>query len=317
MQRTLEDEENYEDASLDIDLNDDPNKNNNVNNIIVETSSDEASVTEKHNCDDLRTQEQGQNTQETDSPNTHQFVKGAFGSDVDGTGAVVELAGDPIGTERVLETESQIDLNKSSTLAGDTMQLDDEAHVQESEERARNITRGTHLSSPVEMIKSTQDTEGGGTIKTADLLASEVVGSWACSTAPSVHGENESPKSRDIDDEGAKESQNIPSLKFNTMRLNQDSQALCEMIGIVAPELKDQFVRSASDLEKGKECPAAISDSDTEDCSEEEDDHNNGVDAVNGSISDSETEGSDRDNRRKNDDVMDEDDDNTQEDSLG
>lgn len=317
MQRTLEDEENYEDASLDIDLNDDPNKNNNVNNIIVETSSDEASVTEKHNCDDLRTQEQGQNTQETDSPNTHQFVNGAFGSDVDGTGAVEELAGDPIGTERVLETESQIDLNKSSTLAGDTMQLDDEAHVQESVERARNITRGTQLSSPVEMIKSTQDTEGGGTIKTADLLASEVVGSWACSTAPSVHGENESPKSRDIDDEGAKESQSIPSLKFNTMRLNQDSQALCEMIGIVAPELKDQFVRSASDLEKGKECPAAISDSDTEDCSEEEDDHNNGVDAVNGSILDSETEGSDRDNRRKNDDVMDEDDDNTQEDSLG
>lgn len=316
MQRTLEDEENYEDASLDIDLNDDPNKNNNINNIIVETSSDEASVTEKHNCDDLRTQEQGQNTQETDSPNTHQFVKGAFGSDIDGTGAVVELAGDPIGTERVLETESQIDLNKSSTLGGDTMQLDDEAHVQENEERARNISRATQLNSPVE-IKSTQDTEGGGTIKTADLLASEVVGSWACSTAPSVHGENESPKSGDIDDEGAKESQSNPSLKFNTMRLNQDSQALCEMIGIVAPELKDQFVRSASDLEKGKEGAGAISESDTEDSSEEEDDHNNGVDAENGAISDSETEGSDGDNGRKNEDVMDEDDDNTQEDSLG
>ena len=48
------------------------------------------------------------------------------------------LEGDPIEIERVLETESpvhdgnqNIDLNKCTSLTGDTMQLDDEAHVQE------------------------------------------------------------------------------------------------------------------------------------------------------------------------------------------
>ena len=395
MQRTLEDEDNYENTSADIDLNP---VNGFTNGTIIrekeaivyrstsaakagsatsaqklgrnldETSSDEDSVTEKHDCD-IRTQE---NTQEAEFNSADCLVvKGGFGSDIDGVGTGPALEGDPIETERVMETESpgingekNIDLNKCIDLAGETMQLDDEAHIPDTEEPGRiNHEEGSHHSqsnSGLENLKSMEDTEAGGTIRTADLLASEVAGSWACSTAPSVHGENESPKSRDHDENHpvpqhddangqVAESQSNPSSEAAAAanRLNRERQALSEMIGIVAPDLKEQFggggAAAVDDDDDGdynydrrRERAGCTSNSDTENCTDSDDDYaranakNESIsdadyaraNAKNESISDAETEGDDQDdedgNRNTAMEEDDEDDEATQaEDSLG
>ncbi|XP_031269676.1 myosin heavy chain, non-muscle isoform X2 [Pistacia vera] len=358
MQRTLEDEENYENTSVDIDLN---GTNVNINGAIVRekeptmkagsatsaqrfdriqivTSSDEASATEKHDCD-IRSQEEGQNTQEAEFTSANRTCKGGFGSDIDGVGTAPILEGDTIGTEQVLETESpgidgarNIDLDKSGTLAGDTMQIDDEAHMHESDERIRQICRETFQDSqnnPPENQKALEDTEPGGTIRTADLLTSEVAGSWLCSTAPSVlgdnesprSGDNESPRSRDNDEEGAlglhdssapvAESQCVPISKAAPTRLNRECQKLSEMIGIVAPQLKEQFSGAMDDdLDQGRRKQGSTSSSDTEGCADS-DDNNDRVDGKGGSTLGAETEGSDQANEGQNDD------DATQDGSLG
>ncbi|KAK6160349.1 hypothetical protein DH2020_003730 [Rehmannia glutinosa] len=248
MQRTLEDEENYETTSIDIDLNQvDGNENRSIvrdkdeahqsNSTAkassgalrnhgtdqLESSNDEASVTEKHDCT-AKSQENGLDTQEVDFTGPQCNAKGAFGSDINGVGTASNSNGDAIGTEqipdtegpifegcaveteRVLETESPglqsgktFDLNK-------TMQVDNDTSAQEAPEHAEEIhpepSDHSRSNSLVEAQDPMEDTEGGGTIKTTDLLASEVAGSWACSTAPSVHGENDSPgRSKDDDDE--------------------------------------------------------------------------------------------------------------------
>lgn len=366
MQKTLEDEENYDNTSVDIDLNIDPNSGN-VNGTLAggneasgyrnnsavrvgsgpsvqmrgtnqaETSSDEASVTEKHECD-IRSQEDGQNTQELEFTSAEQVVKGGFGSDIDGAGTTLVHEGDTIGTERVLETESagidgdrNIDVNKCIVLAGDTMQMDDETHEKEAAEGLvmiyGEIEHHSESNHPLEIQNTMEDTEVGGTIRTADLLASEVAGSWACSTAPSVHGENESPRSRDNDDEGvaalhdsnvlAAESQ-TPASKAFAVKRNSEHQALSEMIGIVAPDMKEQFAGAVDneDCDQEEVKKGFVSNSDTEDCTDNDDD--NGMNVIGESGSDSETEGSDRvsENDRP-DDKMDEDDEATQEDSVG
>ncbi|KAG2729587.1 hypothetical protein I3843_01G252700 [Carya illinoinensis] len=399
MQRTLEDEENYDNTSVDMDLNV-PNgvinesgekeatvfcskvtakagpatsaqgfKRNQV-----ETSSNEGSTTEKHDCD-FRTQEECQNTQEEEFTSADHGVKAGFGSEIEGIGTAPVLEGDAFGTERVLETESpgidndrSIDLRKCSTLAGETMQLDDEAHVQDTDDRTlcQGAMRHSQSNNPCENLKSMEDTEVGGTIRTADLLASEVAGSWACSTAPSVHGENESPRSRGNDKEDAAaqhdsnvqvaesqsspcseaiskrwkestrstgnaeggavalhdsnvqvaESQNAPSSEAVARRRNHERQALSEMIGIVAPDLKGQFGSSMdNDCDQGRENQGSASDSDTESCTDDDDCE---VDVKGISISDAETVDSDQaEEDHKPDDAMDEDDEATQEDSLG
>ncbi|XP_022897142.1 coiled-coil domain-containing protein 186 isoform X2 [Olea europaea var. sylvestris] len=381
MQRTLEDEENYETTSVDIDL--DPNivnvkgplirkkeveyQSNNAGKagsstsayrdgkVQVESSSDEASVTEKHDCN-VKSQEGGEDTQEVEFTGVERNVKGGFGSDIDGVGtapisegnavgaekipetesvgAVPILEGEHVETERVLETESpglyigrNIDLNKSSTLAGDTMQLDDETHADEAQENAgKQTSHYSHPNSPLEDQNPIEDTEAGGTIRTAELLASEVVGSWACSTAPSVQGENYSPMSKDNDEEGATalhessgmvaESQHIPQSKLDdAARRNHERQALCQMIGIVDPDLREQFshaARSGDDQDRGER--EIASDSDTEDCTDSDDE--NRVDAQ--GSSDAETVGSGQaDKNPRCDDEMDEDNEATQEDSVG
>ncbi|CAA2985248.1 Hypothetical predicted protein [Olea europaea subsp. europaea] len=381
MQRTLEDEENYETTSVDIDL--DPNivnvkgplirnkeveyQSNNAGKagsstsayrdgkVQVESSSDEASVTEKHDCN-VKSQEDGEDTQEVEFTGVERNVKGGFGSDIDGVGtapisegnavgtekipetesvgAVPILEGEHVETERVLETESpglyigrNIDLNKSSTLAGDTMQLDDETHADEAQENAgKQTSHYSHPNSPLEDQNPIEDTEAGGTIRTAELLASEVVGSWACSTAPSVQGENYSPMSKDNDEEGATalhessgmvaESQHIPQSKLDdAARRNHERQALCQMIGIVDPDLREQFshaARSGDDQDRGER--EIASDSDTEDCTDSDDE--NRVDAQ--GSSDAETVGSGQaDKNPRCDDEMDEDNEATQEDSVG
>ncbi|XP_038683870.1 myosin heavy chain, non-muscle isoform X2 [Tripterygium wilfordii] len=358
MQRTLEDEENYENTSLDIDIN---ATYMNINGTLVRenetngcctntkagyatsaqrfdrnqavTSSDEASVTEKHDCD-IRSQEECQNTQDADYTSKEHVVKGGFGSDLDGVGTAPLLEAETIGTELVLQTESpgidderNIDLNKSDTLVEDTMQLDDETPVHESDEQARkgvceNLNHSQ--STPLENQRTVEDTETGGTIRTADLLASEVAGSWACSTAPSVHGENESP-SKDNEEEGAatilhdlncqvSESQTAPQSDPTATRWNQERRALSEMIGIVAPDLKEQFGGVVDDSDQRRENQGSSSDSDTEGCADSDDD---GGYARGGSLRNAGTQDSHEAEDDTNHDAMNEDDDATQEDSLG
>ncbi|GMI98338.1 hypothetical protein like AT2G45460 [Hibiscus trionum] len=307
MQRTLEDEDNYENTSVDIDLN--VPLNQNVNGSIVREkattgyhensttrggsttsaqsvhgSSDEASVTEKHDCG-MRSQDVGENTQEAEFTSADRSVKGVFGSDIDGVGTTPILEGYTIGTEHVLETESlgfevepNIDLNRCETLGGDTMQFDYETNAHESDERIQTTCPATSVHSQSnkthETQKSTEDTDVGDTIRTAD------------------HGENGSPETRNNDKDCAmalRDSNGSPKIRDND---------------IVAPDAKEQVL-------------AAARDSDTEDCADSEDD-NYKIVAKSGSISDAETEGSNlADMDQKHNDLMDDDDETTGEDSLG
>ncbi|XP_009757516.1 uncharacterized protein [Nicotiana sylvestris] len=370
MQRTLEDEENYENTSVDIDLN---AYNGNMNGSLVrkkevgdgshdvtgagcsaantrrvrelfELSSDEASATEKHDCNN-RSEEGGQDTQEVEFAGAECEVKGGFGSEVDGVGTApiegdavgtelvpesdtagvaANMEGDLVGTEHVQETESlgingerNIDLNKFCALAGNTMQLDDGTPGKEAQVQNPAICDESMPPSPENNLAEDdnviEDTEAEGTIRTADLLASEVAGSWACSTAPSVHGENDTPKSKDNDacpaalqDSGAPggESQCATSTSKAPSRWDNDRKALSEMIGIVAPDLKEQFSHAVgSDCDEG-----GASDSATESCTDDEDNIMNTEAA-----SDAETV----DGEKVNEDAMEEDDEATQEDSVG
>lgn len=378
MQRTLEDQENYETTSIDVDLNPgDVNRNrsmvrdkeeaNQSNSIAragsgafhsqgtnqIQSSSDEASVTEKHDCNAKALEENNEDTQEVEFNGAQSNLKGAFGSDINGFGTASVSDEDAIGTEqipdtqfvgtspipegcpveteRILETESlelQSDRNINPKECGDTMkvdndtndqetpkaqntidlnrcdtmEVDNDANAQEAAENAQNIQ--SQSNSPME------DTEGGGTIRTSDLLASEVAGSWACSTAPSVHEENDSSGSKDYDDEQecplpvqdssslVAESQHIPLTKSETAAVRRDHErrALSEMIGIVAPDLREQFSRAVGSDDRIGSGRGVASDSDTEGCSDADDDddgdHRDKDDAR--EASDAETIGSDR-----------------------
>ncbi|XP_073022069.1 uncharacterized protein [Primulina eburnea] len=376
MQRTLEDDENYESTSVDADLNPEyidvirslaRDKKTYQNNIIakvgsgadhshgrdqLESSSDEASMTEKHDCNVKSCGGGGQDTEEVEITGDEHNVGGGFGSDInangttpvfvgdaisteqfpetEGVGTLPILEGDVAETEQAVETESQslrrrlkFDLNKSSASDDDEMQIDDETNT-EAVDQAQNKNHDPSLSqsnSPLAVQNQMEDTEGGGSIKTGDLLASEVLGSWACSTAPSAHGENDSPRSRN-DEEGTAipvqdsnslvaESQHLPSSKSDATAANsQNLMLLCEMIAIISPDSKEQF-SSAVIRENQVGCDGIASSSETEDCGDKDKDAN---EAVTGAASDTETVG--RDGSVSNDE-MEEDDDDTQEDSVG
>ncbi|KAL2468997.1 SMAD/FHA domain-containing protein [Forsythia ovata] len=130
MQRTIEDQENYETTSVDIDLN--PNivnvngpvirnkeveyQSNNAGKagsststhrggeVQVESSSDEASVTKKHDCN-VKSQEDGEDTQEVEFTGAERNVKGDFGSYIDGSGTAPISEENAVGTEQIPETE--------------------------------------------------------------------------------------------------------------------------------------------------------------------------------------------------------------------
>ncbi|KAK6920247.1 Forkhead-associated (FHA) domain [Dillenia turbinata] len=369
MQRTLEDEEHYENVSADIDPNatieskhrnavredgemHQSNSNAEAGSLASaqrlvrneENCSDEASVTEKHNCG-IGTQEAGYDTQEAEFPSSEHPVRGCFGSNINGVGTAPVFEGKPVGTEQMVEIDSpgvdslrNIDLNRGMTLAGNTMRLDDDTHVQETEEQIQRIPgQGSTKvqSNATESFKPMEDTEPIGTIRTAELLASEVAGSWACSTAPSVHGENESLRNSDIDDRvtaplhgsncQAAESQTTPLSDLAVAKHNWDRLALSEMIGIVAPDLRDHFIGATGNGFQESE-KNSNQNSDTE--GENDNDENAGADS--GSTSDAETVASDQadgdaetmasdqaDENQRCTEAMDEDDEATQEDSLG
>ncbi|KAL5727961.1 hypothetical protein ACHQM5_001098 [Ranunculus cassubicifolius] len=327
MQRALEDEENYDNIPFDIDENvtlmdrakhiATPNNLRGessaapnpirVDSTQAESTSNEGSDTEKHECDVRNREEDDHHTQDLECTSADRGVNGAFGSDINGVGTAPVLdgegEGDPVETERVLETESEgvrnIDLNKTSSVpcGGDTMQLDEE-----NGDTPRLI----------------EDTEGTRTFQTADLLTSEVAGSWAIDTAPSVHGENGSPREtpdNGPENNGEDAAGSQVAASRSTTKLSQELKALNEMIEIVAP---GQFGGGASSKGRDDEERGSSSNSDTEGASDNDD--VNEVVAVGRSISDEEDtqEGSDV-GEADNDDVMEDcdDDDEREEDSLG
>ncbi|XP_073142283.1 uncharacterized protein [Henckelia pumila] len=377
MQRTLEDEENYETTSVDADLNPEyihanrslaRNKETYEHNIIakvgsgechghgrdqLESSSDEASMTEKHDCN-VKSRGGVQDTEEVEITSDEHNVGGGFGSDINGNCKTPIFAGDAIGTEQfpeteavgtsptvegdvaetehVVETESQslrrrmkFDLNKFSTSDDDGMLIDDEKNTEaldQAQSKSLDASPLFQSNSPLAVQNPMEDTEDGGSIKTGDLLASEVLGSWACSTAPSAHGENDSPRSRN-DEEGTPlpvqdsnslvaESQHIPSSKSDANASDaQNLMMLCEMISIISPDSKEQF-SSAIIRDNQVGCDGIASSSETEDCGDKDEDVNA---AVAGGVSDTETVG--RNRAVANDEMEEDDDDDTQEGSFG
>ncbi|KAJ0968782.1 hypothetical protein J5N97_021659 [Dioscorea zingiberensis] len=293
MQRTLEDEENCDTASIGLIIGKpatgitnlahfrvrEAYPINNTNEVPGASTlksaqatsnslhSDDTSATEKHNCDP---QSQDGNTQDLECTSADKSVKG-FGSDINGVGTAPVPDGEPADTEQVLETESQAGdagfhgqnaaADKCINLARDTMQVDDEPQIQEYSGPPTRKLKEKNCSGSQSKIE--EDTEPGkieedtepGTIRTVDLLASEVVGSWAVSTAPSVHGENESPKSP-ADDAGGDtaaaaalllcsegqvaESQNN-TVCGSTAERHTEHQALNAMMDIVAPDFRQRF----------------------------------------------------------------------------
>lgn len=360
MQKALEDEENYDNASLDVCLNAamenvDRNaagreatgyRSNTVAKVGPSTSaktfergggdetSSEEGTTEKHDCN-IRSRDD-ENTQEAEFPNDEAMVKGGFGSEIDGAETAPMFEGDADGTERVLGTESpdingegKMDVNKAGNLAGDTMQLEDDSNVQETEHQTPLFRRSedglnqSQLSCREEAVEATGDAEPGRLITTEDLLASEVAGSWACDTAPSVYGDNESPRDEErenhtsMDDSNTQVSESpiTPSGAVATkMHSDHEIQALSNMIGIMAPDVKEQFGSFACN--RSQEKKAMVSDSDTDDeCIEAS---KSMGDADDGSDSDDETQANDQaDKNKENEDEMDVDDDPTDEDSVG
>ncbi|CAM8941756.1 unnamed protein product [Rhodiola kirilowii] len=344
MQKTLEDEENYASDSAEIDLNAAPgdavgnlisgNKQmqckrhstdkagsstsaNNNNNIQVDNSSDNECGTEKHDCDH-KTQEEFQSTQEVDSANG---------------GEVPALeGGDPIGTEQVPDTESSgADKEQNHypnvwvVLAGETMQVDDEIHDKETEEFAQVAMKSSEFS-------NRQGNQGGGlctetvAIRTQDLLASEAAGS----TAPLAHAENDSSGTGDNNDENGGHLPDSSTIVAESQcslspegdkRKKDERRELSEMIGIVAPELKEHFKKANMNPNNQKETMWSNSNSDSEGvCSD--DDENDGfrVEANGRVMVDSGTDhASDEDSheRSKSGDAMDEDEEGTENDSVG
>ncbi|CAN0921412.1 hypothetical protein LINGRAHAP2_LOCUS32574 [Linum grandiflorum] len=323
MQKTLEDEENYDNGSLDLDLNmtNGPTDDTAVagkqsshdaglkstsaggsNRNQPATSNDEGSATEKHECDN-RSQADDQNTQGEEFTSPACEVRGGgFGSNID-----VDTAPALDGTEQVVETESPL-INAGPSYDLNTMQLDET------------------IPEDAENQKEMENTEPGGTMRTADLIASEVAGSWAQSTAPSAQGDNGSQQSRCIGVRDSvshvAESQTTISSNTAATKRSQEYQALSKMIGIVAPDLKEQFVNDDdddSDVEK-EERVEGSSSSDTECCSDTENINSKGGGGDRVAVSDSETEGSDAggkgDGKADSDAIAMDEDDETQVDSV-
>ncbi|RZR90513.1 hypothetical protein BHM03_00018405 [Ensete ventricosum] len=304
MQRTLEDEEHYENASIGMYLKEVSNGNNNsggryeCNNsrasgaftpknsqaMSGSSADEEVSATEKHECS---LGSQGGNTQDLECNSADRSVKG-FGSDIDGVGTAVDLEGDPPDTEQVPGTESQAGdagsdernavLHKCSNLGGETMQIDDDPQVQEKVE-----PNGNHTGRPGGCSQQRiQDTETG-TIRTADLLASEAAGSWAVSTAPSVNGENESPRSMENADAAGEDIAAVATLPLCSDGFAMGSQSNVGP-GITKPSKEyrapNAMIRKGPltrlNLRQLFECRPDLSDAETEGSNNSDADHDNG-----------------------------------------
>ncbi|KAF3790222.1 hypothetical protein EJ110_NYTH16749 [Nymphaea thermarum] len=191
----------------------------------LKNMASDGSSTEKHYCGH-RSHECGEEEETQDEECTSRaHEKQGFGSDIDLADTLPDRE-NQIGTEQVAGPQAQaspcglgIPQNasyKSDCVAGETMEVDEElegrhqfvplhvvsSSVKSSDKEANHEERESggsgrhgHLEVPETMEEDTQagSKEDVRMIGTADLLASEPLGSWAASTAPSCHGENESP----------------------------------------------------------------------------------------------------------------------------
>ncbi|KAG0468471.1 hypothetical protein HPP92_017799 [Vanilla planifolia] len=254
MQRTLEDEENYENSLFVVDSIKHTNLNVKVTQHrgnVKESSSastprnlhlenrgragdddddDDARTTNKRDCE---TGSQVGNTQDLECGDR------GFGSDIDGVGTAVLPDFDPADTQRILETESQAALDvlggpplkKCCILTGDTMEIDDE------EETKSSLPRKT---------SSRKEETETGTIRTTDLLASEAVGSWAVDTAPSVNGENEC----DLASHGEADAAACHMLGFDDQAAGSQNNNTCE-------DREPQAPKAVVAAEAGQRAPSA------------------------------------------------------------
>ncbi|KAM0824851.1 hypothetical protein ACQ4PT_069933 [Festuca glaucescens] len=296
MQRTLEDEENYESTLMGLDLNEVP---------LANVTSDDARVKPVDYVKDSveasgeNTQASGHSSSDEDADMTEQQdggtrVEGGT-QDLECTTperSVEKLGYDshdraatapeqePTDTEQIPETESHAgnagfnDQNSiNSVLAGDTMQLEDDVQVQENEEsnlipkdggqplvneEQQSLTLKDGIGQCSEekregdCSESKREDTQTGTIRTADLLASEVAGSWAVDTGPSVNGENESPCSSGGDPRGEQDDDvgeraaadaltslvNSDGHSAGSQTNVADRRVINHMIGLLNPEKK-------------------------------------------------------------------------------
>ncbi|KAK8968516.1 hypothetical protein KSP40_PGU004419 [Platanthera guangdongensis] len=281
MQKTLEDEENYENSLFAID----PTATfPDLNVSAAQTPRGSTGVSTPRNsfaknsdADDMDDDDDNCSTQKHDCPNgSHDghtqdleggspdvFVPRGFGSDINGEETATVPDFEPMDTERVVGTESQAGdfvsdernatLVKCSNMAGETAQIDDEVGAEDSDEAQEGDSNSK--ASP----RSRKEDNEASTIRTADLpaseaagswaldlLASEAVGSWALDTAPSVYGENES-----LEDHGAgacrvlgsdgQEAGSQSNTACGGAELTKEQRELSAMIQIVEPNFKQKF----------------------------------------------------------------------------
>ncbi|GJN09233.1 hypothetical protein PR202_ga27220 [Eleusine coracana subsp. coracana] len=350
MQRTLEDEENYENTLMSVDLNKVPLETVATDNTRVKPTGYSKNTMEASGASTENTQVSEHSSTEEDVNMVEQQDGGtAEGGSTQGLeGASPErseerfrpdLHGDPVATaperevtdtEQVPETESQAgnvgcddqdsNLQRCDNMGGETMPLEDEVQQLENEEPAPVLqdqgqarANGEPLQIPKDGIdpcseetreddysESKQQDTHVGTIRTADLLTSEVAGSWAVETGPSVNGENDSPRSMGdmADAVGQQGGRNIAADALLTLA-NSDGQAagsqnnvehvvsktkdqhrvLSAMIGIVDPEFRKQISRNST-----KNDEQLFSDAETEEGSEESDTDDNSEAIVEDSV---------------------------------
>ncbi|KAF7062083.1 hypothetical protein CFC21_068724 [Triticum aestivum] len=326
MQRTLEDEENYESTLLGLDLNEVPVANVNTDvarakpvdyakDTMSGASAENTQASERSSTDEEMTEQQDGGTrieggtQDLECTSPERTIE-KIGSDSHGDHTATAPEQE---TEQVLETESQIgnvgcnDHNSiNSVMGGETLQLEDEMQAQQETEESNLIPKegGRPLVNEEQQSLTLKDgigqcSEGkhegdcsaskpddtqDGTIRTADLLASEVAGSWAVETGPSVNGENESPCcSEDVggdpseghdDDAGERTAADALTSLVNSdghsagSQTNADGRrAINHMIGLLDPEKKlpGNFVEdSESDAETRDGSEAGDADIDSE-----------------------------------------------------
>ncbi|KAL6847636.1 hypothetical protein ACP4OV_022662 [Aristida adscensionis] len=241
MQRTLEDEENYENTLMNVDLNKVPLetvatdvarvKPLDYSKNTMEASGASTENTEVSEHEDANMTEQqdggtgeGCSTQGLECASPERSEE-RFRSDFHGDPVATAPEREATDTEQIPETESQAgnvgcddrdsNLQRCDNMGGETMPLDDEVQPQVNEEPIPLVKDGQQPQANEENVPISKDGIGRcsedkheddysennredthvGTIGTADLLTSEVAGSWAVETAPSVNGENESPGS--------------------------------------------------------------------------------------------------------------------------
>uniref|UniRef100_A0ACD5WHT6 Uncharacterized protein n=1 Tax=Avena sativa TaxID=4498 RepID=A0ACD5WHT6_AVESA len=295
MQRTLEDEENYESTLMGVDLNEVPLANATTNDARVKPidyvkdsveASGENTQTSGHSSSDedadMTEQQDGGTrveggTQDLECTTTPERSVEKLGYDSHGDRAATAPEQEPTDTEQIPETESQAGIagcndhnSINSVMAGETMQLDDDVQAQENEEsnlidkdggqplvnEEQSLTLKDGIGQCSEekregdCSESKREDTQAGTIVTADLLASEVAGSWAVDTGPSVNGENESPcssagdlRAEQDDDVGERAAADALTSLVNSEGAGSqtnvaDRRVINHMIGLLNPEKK-------------------------------------------------------------------------------